>query len=109
MADHDDLILDHAGLNAKASFGSCTLGAQSSRLLSDVLSDANVPHDFDVLSIDIKGVDIEVFYDLIKTSHYRPRYTIVEALHGRTIPLQDIGLGTTCCAPIVNWSGRFPM
>ncbi len=52
------------------------------RRLADILVDTGVPHDFDLLSIDIEGLDVLVFNDLIENSPFRPRFVVIEVMHG---------------------------
>lgn len=49
------------------------------RRLSEILEEHGVPHEFDLVSIDIEGEDIKVLNDLIDNSPYRPRWAIIEA------------------------------
>ncbi len=64
------------------------------RRLSDVMTDADVPHDFDLLSIDIEGLDVAVFNDLIETSPFRPRYVIIEVTHGFQKQFDELGFAS---------------
>ncbi len=43
------------------------------------MDENSVPHDFDVLSLDIEGMDLLVLNDLIDSSNYRPSKVIIEA------------------------------
>lgn len=62
------------------------------RRLPNILDELNVPLDFDVLSLDIEGVDVPVLNDFIETSLYRPRYIIIEASYSfQTKHLSDVG------------------
>lgn len=62
------------------------------RRLHKVLADHEVPKDFDLLSLDIEGMDVEVFNDLLAASPYRPTYVIVEASYDyKTKTLADAG------------------
>ena len=54
------------------------------RRLSDILDASRIPHDFDVLSLDIESLDVPVFNDLIATSSYRPRRVLIETEHAFT-------------------------
>ena len=59
--------------------------------LPDILRDLKIPHDFDVLSLDIEGVDVPVLNDLIDTSKYRPKYIVIEASYSfQTKELSDV-------------------
>jgi FkbM family methyltransferase len=59
--------------------------------LSDILRQHQIPYDFDLLSIDIEGEDVKVFNDLLNTSHYCPRWVIIEASYDyRTKSLDDL-------------------
>ncbi len=59
--------------------------------LPDILRRLKVPHDFDVLSIDIEGVDVPVLNDLIGSSRFRPKYVIIEASYSfKTKRLSDV-------------------
>jgi FkbM family methyltransferase len=63
------------------------------RLLQDILSEAGVPHDFDVLDLDIEGMDVAVMNGLIQNSAYRPRLVIIEAsFFFTTKTLGEVGL-----------------
>ncbi len=68
------------------------------RRLADIMADAGVPHDFDLLSIDIEGIDIPVLNDLIETSPYRPRYVVIEAPHQLVKQLDEVGVSTAVLA-----------
>ena len=60
--------------------------------LHNVLRGLNIPRDFDVLSVDIEGVDVPVLNDLIENSQYRPTYIIIEASYDfQTKLLSDVG------------------
>jgi FkbM family methyltransferase len=59
-----------------ASRGKVTVNV---RRLGDLLAERVIPADFDVLSLDIEGVDIKVLNDLIDNTPYRPRWIIIEA------------------------------
>ncbi len=62
------------------------------RRLHKVLTQYKVPIDFDVLNLDIEGLDIEVLNDLISASSYRPTYIIIEASYDfATKTLSDAG------------------
>ena len=62
------------------------------RRLHKVLSHYKIPNDFDVLNLDIEGLDIEVLNDLITSSSYRPTYIIIEASYDfATKTLADAG------------------
>ena len=63
------------------------------RRLPDILDAAAIPHDFDVLDLDIEGMDVPVMNDLVATSPYRPRLVLIEgSFFFRTEALADIGL-----------------
>lgn len=51
------------------------------RRLHEILLEHRIPFDFDVLSVDIEGVDIPVLNDLVASSAYRPAIIIVEVVH----------------------------
>ena len=51
----------------------------SCQRLPALLEEVNVPHDFDLLSIDIEWMDLPVFNDLVCSSPYRPGFVIIEA------------------------------
>lgn len=62
------------------------------RRLATLLREHAIPYDFDVLSLDIEGLDVDVLNDLIAMSIYRPHYIVIEASQDfafRTI--QDAG------------------
>lgn len=48
------------------------------RRLDDILTEHQVPHDFDILSIDVEGLDAEILNDLVATTSYRPRWIVAE-------------------------------
>lgn len=54
------------------------------RRLPDLLDEAGIPHDFDILDLDIEGLDVAVMNDLIDHSPYRPRLVLIEASHAFT-------------------------
>lgn len=59
--------------------------------LHKLLDQHNVPLDFDILSLDIEGVDVPVLNDLIEQSRYRPRVVIIEASYDfATKTLSDV-------------------
>ena len=61
------------------------------RRLPAILEKLKIPLDFDLLSIDIEGVDVPVLNDLIDSSDYRPKYIIIEASYGfKTKKLSDV-------------------
>ena len=63
------------------------------RRLADVLAEHAIPHDFDVLSLDIEGLDVAVMNDLLASSPYRPMLVVIEgSFCGATKALSDIGL-----------------
>ncbi len=49
------------------------------RRLGVLLDEYFIPKDFDVLSLDIEGLDIEVLNDLLGFTDYRPEVVIIEA------------------------------
>ncbi len=68
------------------------------RRLSDVLIEKSIPLDFDLLSLDIEGIDAPVLNDLISTSQFRPRWIIIED----PIPLTDVDLEKSGLSPEVR-------
>ncbi len=63
--------------------------------LPKILQRLKIPQSFDVLSLDIEGVDVSVLNDLIDSSHYRPKYIIIEASYNfQTKQLSDVGCST---------------
>ena len=54
------------------------------RRLADILGENNVPKDFDLLSIDVEGMEIEVL-DSLDWSQYSPRVIIVEYNSGGVV------------------------
>jgi FkbM family methyltransferase len=61
------------------------------RRLGSILKENNIPHDFDLLSLDIEGEDIRVMNDLIGTTSYQPCWVIIEASWGfATKRLEDV-------------------
>jgi FkbM family methyltransferase len=61
------------------------------RRLASILSQSDVPLNFNVLSLDIEGLDIRVFNDLIDNSGYRPAHVIIEASYDfATSSLNDL-------------------
>jgi FkbM family methyltransferase len=48
------------------------------RRLASLLEEKGIPEDFDLLSLDIEGLDVAVFNDLILHSRFRPRWVIIE-------------------------------
>jgi FkbM family methyltransferase len=62
------------------------------RRLQDVLTATGIPDDFDLLSLDIEGMDVAVLNDLIGNSKYRPNYIIIEASYDfLTRSLKEVG------------------
>lgn len=62
------------------------------RPLHNILDEHNIPHDFDLLSIDAEGEDIRILNDTISRG-YRPRWIIIEAIHDQVAPsLEPLGL-----------------
>ncbi len=61
------------------------------RRLEGILSDHEIPEDFDLLSLDIEGEDIKVLNGLLANSRYRPRWIIIEASHDYSVrKLEDL-------------------
>lgn len=63
------------------------------RPLSSILSEYNIPLDFDLLSIDAEGEDIRILNETIEKG-YRPCWIILEAVHDQIAPSFDL-LGFT--------------
>ena len=87
---------DISSLNqsATASWGSVS-GSVEVRVerLHDVLAKYDIPHDFDLLSLDIEGEDVKTLNDLVANSAYRPRWIIIEASYNfATRTLAQVGL-----------------
>ncbi|BAK67572.1 conserved hypothetical protein [Sphingobium sp. SYK-6] len=62
------------------------------RRLGAILDEHWIPHRFDILSLDIEGLDVEVFNDLIDNTPYRPKLVIMEASYDfKTKDLNDVG------------------
>ena len=49
--------------------------------LPKILHSENIPTNFDVLSLDIEGEDVNVLNDLVTTSAFRPGWVIIELPH----------------------------
>lgn len=49
------------------------------RRLGAILDEQKVPRSFDLLSLDIEGMDVAVLNDLIQNTSYRPRWIFLEA------------------------------
>ena len=49
------------------------------RRLGEILIEHAIPHEFDVLSLDIEGEDVRVLNDLIDNTSYRPSWIVIEA------------------------------
>lgn len=63
------------------------------RRLVDILTEHRIPRDFDLLSLDIEGMDAPVLNDLIQNSDFRPKLIVVELQHdGQTEDLTASGL-----------------
>jgi FkbM family methyltransferase len=63
------------------------------RRLGDILDEQQVPKDFDLLSLDIEGMDMAVLNDLIENTGYRPRWIFLEASYDfRTRSLRELDL-----------------
>lgn len=68
------------------------------RRLHSILQQHGVPLNFDILSLDIEGLDVEVFNDLIDNSDYRPRLVVIEASFGfATKQLSDVNASQLVC------------
>lgn len=75
------------------------------RRLPDLLRDHSVPRDFDILSLDIEGVDVEVLNDLVDGSDYRPGLIVIEASNDfQTKELGAIGCSERVCDEYEIWS-----
>ena len=48
------------------------------RRLGDILDDHDVPKNFDILSLDIEGLDLPILNDLLVTTGYRPELISIE-------------------------------
>lgn len=67
------------------------------RLVS-LLEKHQVPADFDLLSLDIEGLDVDVLNDLIDISPYRPAIIIIEASYGgQTKRLEEVNCSEAVC------------
>lgn len=78
-ANDDVSSLDPA---AAAGWGETTGSVEVDvRRLPGLLAAHDVPHEFDLLSLDIEGEDIKVLNDLVENSPYRPSWIIIEASH----------------------------
>ena len=63
------------------------------RRLGDILDEQHVPPNFDLLDLDIEGLDMRVLNDLIANTKYRPRWIFLEASFDfRTKSLADLDL-----------------
>ena len=63
------------------------------RRLGAILDEQQVPLDFDLLSLDIEGMDMPVLNDLIANTKYRPRWIFLEASYDfRTKSLGELDL-----------------
>ena len=63
------------------------------RRLGDILDEQEVPMNFDLLSLDIEGMDMPVLNDLIANTNYRPRWIFLEAsLDFQTKSLAELDL-----------------
>jgi FkbM family methyltransferase len=61
------------------------------RRLPAILDDLGIPVRFDLLSLDIEGMDVVVLNDLIENSRYRPDHIIIEASYSfSTKTLADV-------------------
>lgn len=69
------------------------------RRLADILDEHDVPNDFDILSLDIEGLDVRVLNDLVENSAYRPRIVVIEASYDfATKTMFDAGLSEKVCS-----------
>jgi FkbM family methyltransferase len=63
------------------------------RRLGAILDEQQVPRSFDLLSLDIEGMDMAVLNDLIEHTSYRPRWIFLEASYDfRTRSLRELDL-----------------
>jgi FkbM family methyltransferase len=63
------------------------------RRLGAILDEQQVPLNFDLLSLDIEGMDMPVLNDLIANTRYRPRWIFLEAsLDFQTKSLAELDL-----------------
>lgn len=63
------------------------------RRLGDILDEQQVPMNFDLLSLDLEGMDAAVLNDLIENTSYRPRWIFLEAsLDFQTRSLRELDL-----------------
>jgi Methyltransferase FkbM domain len=67
------------------------------RRLANILDEHAVLHDFDVLSIDIEGIDRPVLLDLLQTTPYRPTWIIIKLPHGDVVRLTSSGWRMSAC------------
>lgn len=92
--DVSSLLADHAG-------GWGPLRGQVEvevRQLASILAEHRVPQDFDILSLDIEGLDVPVLNHLIETSAYRPGLVLIEASHNHQVKsLEQAGLSAAVC------------
>ena len=65
-----------------AHYGTTNAVQVTTQRLGPILAEHSIPKDFDLLSLDIEGVDVPVMIDLL-ASGYRPRWVWIEA---RSIP-----------------------
>jgi len=63
------------------------------RTLNSLFVEHHVPHEFDFLSIDVEGHDLEVLRGLDLTE-YRPRSVVIEM---RGFSFEDLSSNDTCC------------
>jgi len=68
------------------------------RRLPDVLGEHGIPHDFDILSLDIEGLDVAVLNDLVATSPWRPRWIVIET----PLPIAETSLAATALSTEVQ-------
>ncbi len=89
VSDHEGRATFTIGVNDDVSSLTATLAANWGKLngeievdvrrLGDILSANAVPHEFDLLSLDIEGEDVKVINDLVDHTPYRPSWVIIEA------------------------------
>jgi FkbM family methyltransferase len=68
--------------------GTVEVGA---RKLGQILAEKNIPRDFDVLSLDLEGIDVRVLENLLEETDYRPSIVVIETSMGfRNTSLEDV-------------------
>lgn len=66
--------------------------------LVTLLEKHQLPLDFEILSLDIEGLDVDVLNDLVDNSSYRPSIVIIEASYGgQTQRLEDVNCSANVC------------